>query len=269
MDDTKEERSRRRDFIRTGLYAAASAVAVATVPKTLLSKPAGKATNRWAMVVDLRRCIGCMACVIACKSEYRDPLGYWRTEVQIKEDGTYPNAKRRLTPVLCNHCLKPPCVEACPVDPVERTFEDPAGGSIRFEGKATYKRPDGPVLVDESICVGCGACIEACPYGARFFHPLRKAGGMPDNETIGKCTYCSHRIDPGVVPSCVNTCQGRARIFGDLNDPASKVSRLLKENKARVLLPEKGTSPQTYYIGLDEGVYAEYGEEGRFHNEIK
>jgi len=99
--------------------------------------------------------------------------------------------------------------------------------------------------------------IEACPYGARFFHPLRKAGEMPENDTIGKCTFCSHRIDHGVVPSCVNTCQGRARIFGDLNDPQSEVSRLLKENNAEVLLPERGTKPKSsrqysLHASLDE-----------------
>ncbi|MFQ6102671.1 MAG: 4Fe-4S dicluster domain-containing protein [Candidatus Glassbacteria bacterium] len=269
MGENSETSTCRRDFLKAGVLASASALALVAAPRPLRAKPARTATNRWAMVIDLRRCIGCLACVVACKSEYNDPLGYWRTAVQLKDDGEYPEARRHITPVLCNHCEKPPCVEVCPVDPVERTFEDPIKGTMTFEGKATYKRPDGTVLVDENICVGCGMCIEACPYGARFFHPMRQAGGAPENKTIGKCTFCSHRIAHGVVPSCVNTCQGKARIFGDMNDPGSEVSRLLKKHRTKVLLPGKGTGPNNYYIGLEEGVYAEYGEEGRFHNEIK
>ncbi|NQU64802.1 MAG: 4Fe-4S dicluster domain-containing protein, partial [SAR324 cluster bacterium] len=100
-------------------------------------------------------------------------------------------------------------------------------------------------------CVGCGSCIDACPYGARYFNPLVKAGGDSSENAIGKCTFCQHRVEKGVLPACVNTCPGKARIFGDLNDPTSEVSKLVKKfklSKNSVLLPEENTLPQVYYI---------------------
>lgn len=263
-----EKFSNRRKFIKSGgAVLALGAIGIPESVQAALEKET--LTPRYAMAIDLRRCVGCRGCTVACKSEFQVPLGKWQSCVQQKDSGTYPQTRRHFLPLLCNHCANSPCVEICPVDPVERIYESPEGESISFEGKATYQRPDGVVLVDEDICVGCGACIVECPYGARFFHPLKKAGGDPVNNSIGKCTYCAHRIDKGVVPSCVNTCLGKARIFGDINNPDSEISKLLKMNETQVLTPEKETEPHTFYIALEPGVYQQYQEEEGFHDEIK
>jgi tetrathionate reductase subunit B len=102
------------------------------------------------------------------------------------------------------------------------------------------------VLIREERCIGCKLCIAGCPYNARFSHP--------DKKTANKCTFCEHRVDKGVVPACVNTCQGRARIFGDLNDPTSEVAKLVARESVQVLKPELGTEPRVFYIGADTGV---------------
>lgn len=184
--------------------------------------------KRWAMVVDLRRCIGCMACVSACKAEYDVPLGVWRTVVQVKDTGTYPNARRNFMPRLCNHCDNPPCVRNCPTE-------------------ATYKHEDGFVLQRYERCISCRTCIAACPYNARFVLP-RNRTRVGINGVVDKCTFCQHRVEQGMVPACVQTCLGRSRIFGDVNDPDSEVARLVATEKTTVLKAEKGTRPQVYYI---------------------
>ena len=112
--------------------------------------------------------------------------------------------------------------------------------------KSSYQRDDGVVLVNEDRCIGCKLCMSACPYNARFLHP--------DKKIVGKCTFCSHRIDHGIVPSCVNTCQGRARIFGDLNDPTSEVAKLVAGESIQRLKPELGTEPRVFYIASDSGL---------------
>jgi tetrathionate reductase subunit B len=197
-----------------------------------------------AFVIDLDRCIGCKGCHVACKSEFDVRLGAFKSSVIDYDHGKYPDAKRDFLPWLCNHCDNPPCVKVCPVDPIDAEFK-----GVKFKKRATYKRPDGAVLVDQDRCVACGQCITNCPYGVRFFDPGKKAGGNPDGNPADKCTFCVHRLDDGVVPSCVNTCTGRARHIGDLNDPNSNVSKLLKKNKAYTLLTDKGTKPQVFYIG--------------------
>ena len=197
-------------------------------------------THHWVMVIDLRRCIGCQACVVACKSENNVPPGVYRTWVQVVETGSMvpnllgsviteagrfsPAVRRSPLPRLCNHCDNPPCVVVCPV-------------------KATYKRADGPVVVDYNKCIGCGICIQACPYDARFFSTVQ--------ETADKCTFCVHRLDRGLLPACVTSCVGRARVFGDLNDPDSAVSKLLAQYPTDRLLTEEGTDPQVFYIDLN------------------
>ncbi|MEE8455542.1 MAG: 4Fe-4S dicluster domain-containing protein [Limibaculum sp.] len=187
--------------------------------------------KRWAMVIDLRRCIGCMACVTACKAEFDVPLGVWRTTVKVKNTGTYPNTRRNFMPRLCNHCDNPPCVRNCPT-------------------AATYKHEDGFVLQRYERCIGCRTCIVACPYNARFMLPKNRTR-VGINNVVDKCTFCEHRVSQGLVPACVQTCLGRARIFGDVNDPNSEVARIVATQKTVTLKPGKGTRPQVYYIKPD------------------
>jgi tetrathionate reductase subunit B len=251
----------RRDLLSGAGAAAIGAAAVALpIREAEAAKP--KAT-RWGMVMDLRGCIGCRACTVACKAENDVSLGRFRTVIQEKTWGTFPNTKRVFLPIMCNHCEGnekdkiPPCVKACPEYPGERmTWTSPSGKKIRYRHGATYKRPDGLILIDASLCIGCGKCIDACPYGVRSFDPFVKAGKKPAEQAVDKCDMCAHRIDNGVEPACVNTCQGRARIFGDLNDPSSKVSKLIKEHglndQDNVLLPEEDTRPKVYYIDPDK-----------------
>ena len=255
----------RRDMLKSAGVAVAGAAAT-TLPagKALAGVAPKRDAPRWAMIMDLRKCIGCRACTVACKSEFNTPLGRWRAVVQEVEYGEFPNTKRIFLPLMCNHCegnekdKVPPCVKACPEWPVGRKkWDAPNGKKIRYKYGATYKRPDGMILVDNALCIGCGKCIDECPYGVRSFHPMVKAGKKPDKNGIEKCTMCQHRVDQGIEPACVNTCQGRARIFGDINDPNSEVSKLAKEwnllEKAdeTTLLPEEETYPQVFYIDPD------------------
>ena len=174
---------------------------------------------------DQTRCTGCYTCSVACKAEVDVPLGKTRSWVEYIEKGDFPNVGRSFLPRLCNQCNHPPCVSVCPTG-------------------ATYKRQeDGIVVIDADVCIGCKYCILAWPDGARFLNP--KTGAAE------KCDFCLHRVKEGVTPSCVNTCQGRARIFGDLNDPKSEIAKLIATNPVTVLRPEQGTKPNVYYIALD------------------
>lgn len=187
------------------------------------------ANPRWVMVIDLSKCVGCYACQVACKAENGVPYEFFRTWVEIIERGKYPNARRVFLPRLCNHCEKPSCVPVCPVG-------------------ATYKRGDGIVVMDYDRCIGCGYCIQACPYDARFRNPY--------TGTADKCDYCLHKIEEGEVPACVTNCMGGARVFGDINDPESPVSKILAGKSVSVLKPETGNEPRVYYIGYEEPVLA-------------
>jgi len=192
-------------------------------PATAKSGNGGK--RQYGMVIDIRRCIGCHACTVACKSEFNIALGVNRSWVEYVEKGAYPNVSRSFLPRLCNHCSEPSCVYVCPTN-------------------ATYKREqDGIVVVDQGLCIGCKYCIQACPYGARFQDPHM--------GWIDKCDFCIHRVSKGLAPSCVNTCVGGARIFGDLADPGSEVSKLIAKNRVTVLRDEMGTFPNVYYIAAD------------------
>jgi len=250
--------SRRQVLKGAGAAALTGAATLIPVPKAVAAR--GEAP-RWAYIVDLRRCIGCRACTVACKAEFGVPLGAFRTSVYEEINGTFPSPEKNFLPRLCNHCegnkddKVPPCVKECPEYPKDRReFITADGKKIRYRGGATYKRPDGLILFDNSLCVGCGKCIEACPYGARNWDKSLLSGKDKTKNAITKCSLCQHRIDKGVEPACVNICQGRARLFGDLNNPASKVSKLVKEfglvdkRNETTLLPGENTIPMCFYI---------------------
>ncbi len=182
---------------------------------------------RWAMVVDLRRCTGCHSCSIACKAEHEVPLGVWKTWVKTVEKGVYPNVSKLFLPWMCNHCERPICNTVCPV-------------------YAAYRREDGIVLVDPHRCIGCNYCRAACPYDARYVHPVT---GM-----IEKCDFCVHRVDAGLQPACVESCPTEALIFGNIRDPNSRISQVLNRNRVVVLKQQMATYPHVFYINLDMDV---------------
>jgi tetrathionate reductase subunit B len=261
MTDSNIPGISRRTFLSSAAGTAAAGTVALTVPLATAQAAEAKAP-RWAMVMDLRRCIGCRACTVACKAENNVSLGRYRAVIQEKTMGTFPNTRKAFLPLMCNHCegnaedKVPPCVKICPEYPGKRmTYKTPDGKKIRYRGGATYKRPDGLILIDAELCIGCGKCIKECPYGVRSFNPFVKAGKEPEKQAADKCDMCVHRLDNGLEPSCVNTCQGRARIFGDLNDPSSEVSKLVEEHNLatddNVLLAEEGTRPSVYYIDPD------------------
>lgn len=184
--------------------------------------------KRYGMVIDLRNCIGCHACTIACKMENNTPENHFNTWVEEWDSGSYPNVTRAKLPKLCNHCKDAPCIPVCPTD-------------------ATYRREeDGIVVIDKEECIGCGACVSECPYDARY---LYEEG---DSKKAGKCTFCIHRVAAGLLPACVSSCVSHARSFGDLNDSKSQVSKLLKEYDGEILGEDLGLDVSVYYIGLKE-----------------
>lgn len=183
--------------------------------------PAPPRTARWAKVIDQSKCIGCHACTIACKAEHSVPLGVTRTYVKQVEVGTWPNVSRHFQVTRCNQCEKPPCVDICPVS-------------------AMYRRPDGIVDFDRDVCIGCKACIAACPYDAIYIDPA--------SHSAEKCNFCAHRVDLGLEPACVVVCPERAIVVGDLDDPTSEVSRLVAAHKATPRKPEKATVPKVFYV---------------------
>ena len=179
------------------------------------------ANKNYGFVINNKTCIGCHACSVACKSENDVPLGVYRTWVKYTEEGTYPESKRHFQVTRCNHCEKPPCVEICPVT-------------------AMYKRDDGIVEFDQSACIGCKACMQACPYDAIYLDP--------NNGTTAKCHYCSHRTEIGLEPACVVVCPTHSIIAGDLNDPQAPIHQWVAQNETQVRKPERGTVPNLYYV---------------------
>jgi len=241
-------------------------------PPTTQHKAAGRASfptadydwtkHRWAYGVDATKCIGCLRCVEACKRENDVPLTahHFRTWVErvvylegedqpridsqqdpvniaaSGSEGEYRFANRYagakvekafFVPKLCNQCTHPACVQVCPVG-------------------ATYKGVDGVVLIDHKYCIGCRYCVQACPYGVRFFN---EATGVSD-----KCTWCYHRITKGLQPACVEVCPVGARVFGDARDAQSPISLFIRNNRVQVLKPETGNGPNVYYVGIDKAV---------------
>ncbi|HLW47799.1 MAG TPA: 4Fe-4S dicluster domain-containing protein [bacterium] len=180
---------------------------------------------KWAKVIDHTRCIGCHACTTACKSENDVPLGVTRTYVKHVDAGVFPDVRRAFQVTRCNQCDDAPCVAPCPTT-------------------AMYRRADGIVDFDKSICIGCKACIAACPYDAIFINP--------EDHAAEKCNFCAHRLDVGLEPACVVVCPTEAILVGDLDDPDTRVAQIVRADPVRVRKPEKRTLPKLYYKGAGE-----------------
>ncbi len=179
----------------------------------------------FGFIIDNRKCIGCHACTVACKAEHDVAVGVNRTWVKYIEKGEYPHTRRLFSVMRCNHCDDAPCVEICPVE-------------------ALYLRKDGIVDFDNRRCIGCKACMQACPYDALYIDP--------ETHTAAKCNYCTHRVDIGLEPACVNVCPEHAIISGDMDNPNSEISRLLSREQVTARKVEKGTNPKLFYIEGDE-----------------
>lgn len=192
--------------------------------------------KKYGMVINLERCIGCYACVVSCKQCWGTRPGINYNMMNYVEWGEYPDAHQRYVSTMCNHCENPPCVEACP-------------------NGATYKSEEGPILIDNELCEGCGTCVEACPYGHRFLIdeapktsyegvvlPCEEASSKRSN-IVEKCTFCYERLAEGKAPMCSIHCPGQCRIFGDVNDPESDVAKYIAEKKPVNI---EGTS--LYYV---------------------
>lgn len=268
----KNDCNRRHALARFGgvvaglVTASAARTAKAAVQKFFVSSQAPKGydphQHKWLMALDIDRCIGCGLCVEACKTENKVPHGpaYFRTWIEryvIKRPKLgsgetrgevlvdSPNGgihgfpptlvpkeeilKSFFVPKLCNLCAKSPCSQVCPVG-------------------ATFDTPDGAILVDPNYCIGCGFCIQACPFGCRFLNP--------ETKTAEKCTLCYHRITRGLKPACVEICPTEARVFGDLKNPVpdDPIQRFFEKNKAQTLKPHLGTEPRVLYAELDKEV---------------
>jgi Fe-S-cluster-containing dehydrogenase component/formate-dependent nitrite reductase membrane component NrfD len=180
---------------------------------------------RWVKVVDQTRCIGCHACTTACKSENAVPLSVTRTYVKSVDVGLFPQVRRSFQVTRCNQCDDAPCVAACPT-------------------AAMFQRADGIVDFDKSACIGCKACMAACPYDAIFINP--------EDHSAEKCNLCAHRLDVGLEPACVVVCPVEAILVGDINDPVSRVSEIVHRDAVAVRRPEKGTRPKLFYRGAHQ-----------------
>jgi Fe-S-cluster-containing dehydrogenase component len=211
--------------------------------------------RKWAMAIDLRKCVGCNACTVACIAENALPPGVVYRPVIKEEIGTYPNVSKRNIPKPCMQCENPPCTKVCPVG-------------------ATFKREDGIIMMDYKQCIGCRYCMTACPYEHRMFDfGEHYSDGLPaeaqydkrpsfeynkewkrenlHHSPIGnvrKCTFCAHRLDRGLLPQCLTTCIGGANYFGDLNNPDGVIAKIVSKANVSVMKEELGTKPKVFYI---------------------
>jgi Fe-S-cluster-containing dehydrogenase component/formate-dependent nitrite reductase membrane component NrfD len=194
--------------------------------KNMIEQEAARADSvQWAKVIDHTRCIGCHACTTACKSENVVPIGVTRTYVKHVDVGVFPQTRRAHQVTRCNQCAHAPCVVACPT-------------------AAMFKRADGIVDFDKSICIGCKACMAACPYDAIFINP--------EDHSAEKCNFCAHRIDVGLEPACVVVCPTQAILIGDMNDQSSYVAQIVNREAVNVRRPEKETLPKLFYKGAHQ-----------------
>ena len=176
--------------------------------------------SRYAMTMDTRRCVGCHACVYACKAENDLPENGFRDWITVQTKGRFPNLSQEIRSDRCNHCENLPCVSACPTG-------------------ASHVGQGGTVLVTKHKCTGCKACIAACPYDARYVH---------EDGYADKCTFCLHRVSNGQPPACVQICPTAALNFGDKSQPSSAVSQLLQKRRSKVAKGQLGLKPQLHYL---------------------
>ncbi len=179
---------------------------------------------RYGFVIDQDRCIGCHACTVACKDEHKVPVGVFRTWVKYIEKGSFPDVSRHFGVMRCNHCDQAPCIEICPTS-------------------ALFKRDNGIVDFDNSRCIGCKSCMQACPYDALYIDPA--------TSTAAKCNFCAHRVEANLEPACVVVCPTQAIMTGDLDDPQSRVSHIVATQKVATRKPHKGTQPKLFYVGIE------------------
>ncbi len=198
---------------------------------------------RLGMVIDLKRCMGCYGCQMSCKAEHGTPPGVFFARLLKREEGQYPTGRQILLPVLCNHCSDAACVDVCPTG-------------------ASHYAEHGIVDIDPDLCVGCRSCMMACPYNNRYYHAEQQNYFGEEGPTayedartarhqtgvVMKCDFCRERRAEGKDPACVANCAAKARTFGDLDDPTSVISQLIKERSGFNLHPEAGTHPNVYYL---------------------
>ncbi len=181
----------------------------------------------YGFVIDLKKCIGCHACTIACKAEHDIPVGVNRCWVKTVEKGRFPDAQRLFLPVLCNQCADAPCMKICPTS-------------------ALFRRHDGIVDLHGDSCIGCKACMAACPYDQLFIDP--------NTRTAEKCNFCANRVENHLEPACVSVCPTECRIFGDMDDPTTEVAQIVQREAFTVRKPEKGTGPKVFYLSADDSI---------------
>ncbi len=182
---------------------------------------------QYGFLIDHRSCIGCHACTVACKAENDVPVGSFRTWVKYVEKGRFPDVRRHFGVLRCNHCTSAPCVTICPVTALD-------------------KRQDGIVDIDRDVCIGCRACMQACPYDAIYLNE--------DMGAVEKCHFCAHRVEQNLEPACVIVCPEKAIVYGDLQDPKSRISHMVEERNTEVRRPEQGTGPNVHYVGHESSL---------------
>jgi Fe-S-cluster-containing dehydrogenase component len=209
----------RRLFMKGGVVMIAG---TAILPRLSGAAPATAGQPRWGMVIDLNRCTGCKACVVACKTQNKSAPGRFNTRVIELEDVGPRGSRVTFTPIQCNQCEDPPCVKSCRL-------------------KATFKLPNGIVVTDWDKCASLGNCVRACPFDARYLDPRH-------DDMVDKCDFCIDRLDQGLLPACVEACDAGARIFGDFNDPKGEFAAYLQRPELTGRKPKLGIKTNVLYV---------------------